>query len=171
MDSTLLLTLNQLETQQTLPTYNTLKYLHPLLHYAHTYQTIYLQFNASNKILHIDAGASYLVLPKAHSRIAGYFCLSNNDESLFSHGNGAILIECKGLRWVVSSAIEVEACGVFHNVVLSVNLCILLLSMGRPQPPTPIVTDNAVAGGFVNQNIQLKKVISWNMHLHWLKNG
>ena len=79
------------------------------------------------------------------------------------------MIECKGLRWVVSSAAEAETCGVFHNAIVGVNLRNLLIAMGHPQPPTPIITDNAVAAGFVNKNIQLKKAKSWDMHLHWLR--
>lgn len=79
------------------------------------------------------------------------------------------MIECKGLRWVVSSAAKAETCCVFHNAIVGVNLCNLLIAMGHPQPPTPIVTDDAVAAGFVNKNIQLKKAKSLDMHLHWLR--
>ena len=81
------------------------------------------------------------------------------------------MIECKGLRWVVSSAAEAETCGVSHNAIVGVILRNLLIAMGHPQLPTPIVTDNAVADGFVSKNIQLKNAKSRDMHLHWLRDG
>ena len=98
MDSIFLPTLNQLGTQQALPTQNTLKALHQLLDYVHTYQNAYLQFNASGMILHIDIDAAYLYLPKTCSRISGYFRLSDQFTSSSLHDRGDILIECKGLH-------------------------------------------------------------------------
>ena len=62
----------------------------------------------------IESDAAYLVLPKARSRIAGYFHLSNRPEKV-SHLtiNGAILIFFKDLRHVVSSSTEYETASVF----------------------------------------------------------
>ena len=42
--------------------------------------------------------------------------------------------------------------------------------MGHKQmAPTPIKTDNSTATGFVNNNMQMKKSKTWDMHLHWLR--
>ena len=82
--------------------------------YANTYPNVFLRYYASDMQLHIDTDAVNLVLTKAKSRIAGYYCLLNNDTKQYDH-NGAILIECRTLRNVVSSAAEAKTHGVFHN--------------------------------------------------------
>ena len=169
LDSSILPALNQLGTQQALPTENVKKKIHRLLDYTNTYRNPILRFYASDMILTIDSDAAYLVLPKARSRIAGYFRLLNQPNTNTFQDNGAVLIECKSLRNVVSSAAEAETNGVFHNAKIGVNLRHLLIAMGHPQPVTIIKTDNSTTNGFVNNNIQLKKSKSWDMQLHWLR--
>ncbi len=83
--------------------------------------------------------------------------------------NGAILIECKTIRHVVTSAAEAETNGVFHNAKTALALRRLLISMGHSQSPTIIRTDNSTTTGFINKNIQMKKSKSWDMNLHWLR--
>ena len=46
--------------------------------YLHTYPNAYIRFYASDMILHVDSDAAYLVAPKARSRIAGCFHLSEH---------------------------------------------------------------------------------------------
>ena len=167
LDNTILPALNQIGTEQALPTTNTKQKLRRLLDYVATYPKAYLRFYASDMLLEIDSDAAYLVLPKARSRLAGYFRLLDKNKQ-FKY-NGAILIECKTIRHVVSSAAEAETHGVFHNAKIGVNLRHLLEAMGHKQPPTPLVTDNSTTAGFVNKNIQLKKSKSWDMNLHWLR--
>ena len=51
--------------------------------------------------LHVDSDAAYLVLPKARSRIAGYFYLSKECSITMTTSppiNGSILVECKVLN-------------------------------------------------------------------------
>lgn len=167
LDNTMLPTLNDLSTEQACPTQQTKNNLHRLLDYANTYQHVALRFYASDMILHIDSDAAYLVLPQARSRIAGYFRLLTDPPH--HRDNGAILIECRGLKHVVSSAAEAETHGVFHNTKLGVNIRTILIGLGHPQPPTPINTDNSTTTGFVRNNIQMKKSKSWDMNLHWLR--
>ena len=117
-------------------------------------------------VINIDSDAAYLVLPKAHSRIAGYFRL------LDKTGNGTnapIIVECKALRNIVSSAAEAETKGVFHNAKIGVNMSNILISMGHPQPPTCIKTDNTTSESFVNKNMQMKRSKSWDIWRHWLR--
>ena len=116
-------------------------------------------------LLTINSDASYLVLPKARSRGSHYFCLVTP----LTIDNGAVLIEYKIIHYVVSSAAEVETHGILHNAPLCISLRNILISMGHPQPPTTINTDNKVAEGFTDNNIQLKKSKSWDMKLHWLQ--
>ena len=93
--------------------------------------------------LHVNSDAAYLCLPKARSRIAGYFCMLNADHNDTHPKNGAILVDCKGLHWVVSSAAEAETHGVFHNSTIALNIRNILTHMGHPQPMTLVQTDNS----------------------------
>ena len=167
LDNTILPALNQIGTEQALPTTNTKRKLKRVLDYVATYPHAQLRFYASDMLLTVDSDAAYLVLPKARSRLAGYFRFLDK-HSIYKH-NGAILIECKTIRTVVSSAAEAETHGVFHNAKIGVNLRHILQAMGHPQPPTPVITDNSTTAGFTNGNIQLKKSKSWDMNLHWLR--
>ena len=106
----------------------------------------------------IDSDAAYLVLPKARSRIAGYFRLGNKPSNKYKYkDNGAILIECHTLRHVVSSAAEAETKGVFQNAKLSLPIHHMLIAMGHPQDSTPIATDNTTTTAFVHKNMVMKK--------------
>ena len=70
-------------------------------------------------VLHIDSDTAYLVLSKVKSRITDYYYLLDNLSKLPTPRlNGIILVECKVLRNVVSSLVEVETGGVFHNAKL-----------------------------------------------------
>ncbi len=77
-------------------------------------------------ILHVDTDAAYLVLPKARSQVGGYFYLSNCMPD-YTQGtpmpNGCILVECQGLRNVISSATEAETGGTFHNAQKAIPIC------------------------------------------------
>ena len=117
--------------------------------------------------LHIDSDAAYLVAPKARSRVAGYFQLTDHPPTKLH--NGAILVECKTLRHVVSSSAEAETGGIFHNAQVAIPIRHLLIALGHPQPPTPIKTDNATANGFIHDNIHQKRSKSWDMRYYWLR--
>ena len=99
--------LNQIGAQQSQPTQRTKQKVQRLLDYANTHQDISLRFFASKMQLTVDSDAAFLVLPKAHSRVAGYFRLlyPPSDTRKYNH-NGAILIECRAIRNVVTSAAE-----------------------------------------------------------------
>ena len=121
-------------------------------------------------VLHVDSDAAYLVAPKSKSRVAGYYYLSDNPEIKNNPTlNGAIQVECKTLRHVVSSAAEAEVAGIFHNATTAVPIRILLQALQHPQPPTPLKTDNSTATGFVHDNIHQKRSKSWDMRYYWLR--
>ena len=110
----MLLALNQIGSKQACPMQKEQK-IQLLFNYAATYPNTSLCLCAYDMILHIDSNAAYLVLPKAYSCIAGYFHLASTTLSMPTHSNdnGAILIECKGLQHVVSSAAEAETYAIF----------------------------------------------------------
>lgn len=102
------------------------------------------------------------------SRIAGYFRLLNFKPTYEDNGN--ILIECKTLRSVVTSAAEAETHGVFHNARMTIMIRNILEAMGhKQQSPTQLKTDNSTAAGYVNNNMQMKRSKTWDMHLHFLR--
>ena len=80
-------------------------------------------------ILHFDTDAAYLVLPQARSRYAGFYYLSDN-MSDYAKGtpmrNGDILVECRSLRNVVSSAAEAECGGTLENAQKSIPIAHIL---------------------------------------------
>ena len=168
LDGTILPALNSISTQQAQPMEQTKKKHQRLLDYLNTYPNICLRFHASDMILKIDSDAAYLVLPKAKSRIAGYFQLSNQLPIPPLH-NAHILIEYRGLRHVVCSSSEAETAGLFQNAQVALPIRRLLIEIGHPQPATPIKTDNSTAVRFVNNNINIKKAKTWDMRMNWLR--
>ena len=171
LDSTLLTALNHIGTTQANPTQLTKQDCTRLMDYVSTYPDAYIRFHASKMILHIDSDASYLVLPKAKSRIAGYFYLSDLTPTSSTNlpPNGPILVECKTIKHVVTSAAEAEISALFHNARTAIPLRRLLIALGHPQPPTPIKVDNSTANAFVHNNITQRRSKSWDMRFHWLR--
>ena len=135
------------------------------------YPNAFIQNYASDVVLHVDSKAAYLVAPKAHSRVSEYFHLSDHPNiTKYPKLNGAILVECKILRHVVSSSAEEEVAGIFHNVGMVIPICHILQSLNHPPPPTPLKTDNSTAAGFAYNNIHQKRSKLWDMRYHWLHN-
>ena len=135
--------------------------------YVHTYPNTYIRFYASDMILDIDSDAAYLVAPKARSRVAGYYHLASiPNVTEYPRLNETILIECKTLRHVVSSAAEAETGDIFHNAQIAIPIRTLLHVLKQPQPPTPTKTDNSIACGFIHNNIHQKRSKSWDMRYY-----
>ena len=87
-----------------------------MIDYVAIYLNIVIRYYASDMKLFIDSDAAYLVLPNAKSRIARYYYLSstlplNNKLTL----NMLILVICKMLCYILSSAAEAETTSVFIN--------------------------------------------------------
>ena len=171
IDSTMLTALNDISKSQANPTEKTLEQCQRLLDYANTYQNVKVRFYASDMILNVDTDAAYLVLPKARSRLAGYFYMGHNrgTQSTLTALNGAILVECKTINHVVASAAEAETAALFHNAQMCIPIRRILEALGHHQPPTPIKTDNSTAHGFTYDNINQKRSKSWDMRYYWLR--
>ena len=131
-----------------------------LLDYAATYPCAKLRYHASDMILHVDSDAAYLVLPNAHSRIAGHYFLSSKPPLPPAPPqpapNAPILTECKYLKHVVASAAEAETGGLFYNGQTIIPIRQALEALGHVQPPTPLKTDNSTARDFVNRSLRQK---------------
>ena len=76
LDASVLPALNTISTQQNAPTKKVMEKCERLLDYVATYSNPILRFHASDMVLTAESDATYLVLPKAKSRAAGYFYLS-----------------------------------------------------------------------------------------------
>ena len=125
-----------------------------LMDYVYTYPDTYIRYKASDMALHIDNDAAYLVTPKARSRVAGYLHLSDHPTTTKTPTfNGAIHVEYKILRHVVSYAAEAEISGLYHNSQAAIPIRTILQALNHRQPPTPIKTDNSTAHGFIHNNI------------------
>ena len=149
----MLVILNNLSSQQAHPTLKTKQKLQQLMDYANTYPDVTVRFYASDIQLYIDTDAAYLVLPKARSRVAGYFRLLKHNPSP-SLDNGPILIECRTLRNVVTSAAESETHSVFYSAKQSLSIRYILETIGHIQlQPNPLRTDNSTSAGYINKNM------------------
>eukprot|EP00804_Cyclotella_cryptica_P012525 CCRYP_017709-RA/>CCRYP_017709-RA protein AED:0.38 eAED:0.38 QI:0/0/0/1/1/1/2/0/312 len=73
VDCTMLPALGSLATQQSAPTQNTMSKIHQFLDYAMTHPDAMITYRASNMILAVHSGASYLSETKARSRAGGHF--------------------------------------------------------------------------------------------------
>ena len=127
----------------------------PLLDYMATCPEAKIQFRASDMILNVHYDASYLSAAKGRSRAGGCFFLG----SLPTNGkpiklNGSIMITCKILKLVASSAAESELGALFVNTKEAKILRLTLQELGHLQPQTPIHVDNTTMIGIVNNTIK-----------------
>ena len=119
-------------------------------------------------VLHIDSNATYLVLLKAKSRIAGYyFILYYPNTNILATLNKVILVEYKRVKHVITSLAEGETAGVFHNTQTTIPIRHVLDLIGHNQLLTLIKTDNSTASSFINNNIRKKiiKVLGYELLL------
>ena len=122
--------------------------------------------------LYIDSDAAYLVVPKAKSRISGYFYLSDkfkqSRENLIPKINAPIHIECHVLKHVVSSAAESGISAIFHNCIIAISLRIMLEALGHQQIIIPLKTNNSTVEAFSNSTLKEKGSKAWDMRLYWI---
>jgi hypothetical protein len=77
IDSTILVPISTLASQQAHGTNATMIALTQLLNYAATNPEATILYSASDMVLHVSSEASYLTAPEARSRAAGYHYLSS----------------------------------------------------------------------------------------------
>jgi hypothetical protein len=173
LDLIILTALNSIAETQAPPTAPTMQQCTQLLDYLSWHpKNTEIEFVASDMQLWVHGDATYLVATKAHSRIAGYFFLSDILEKplqLHPRHNATIHVECRLLKHVVASAAESETGALFHNRQLAIPLVITLEELEHVQKCTPLITDNSTSAGFVNDTIKQRKSKSWDMRFHWLK--
>jgi hypothetical protein len=105
-------------------------------------------------ILHIHSDTSYLSENKAKSRAGGFFYMGRNTKTDKKLTNIAILIICKVLKHLMSSAAEAEIGAVFINAKEGAVLRTTLEELGHKLPPTPMETDDNNSTGYSNGKIK-----------------
>ena len=169
VDNTLLIGLSAIASEQANPTQRTKERCDQLLDYVATHPNATVRFRASNMILNIHSDASYLSEPNARSRIAGHYFLGDvptNDTPI--QLNGAILVFCGILKFVVASAAEAELGALFLNCKEGKILRLVLQELGHKQPPTPVHCDNATAAGIANDTVKKQRSRSMEMRFFWV---
>jgi hypothetical protein len=155
VDSTMLVALGSLATQQANPTKNTMAKVTQFLDYAATHPDAIATYHASDMVLAGHSNASYLSESNARSQVGGHFFMSNNTAK--PPNNGDILTTAQTIKAVMSLAAEAKVGALYINCREAVPARQTLKSRGHPQPPTPMQTDNTTALGVVNNNV-LKKL-------------
>jgi hypothetical protein len=175
VDSVMLVALNTLASQQSKGTRATLLALTQLLNYAATHPDACVLFVASDMCLHTSSDASYLSVPKARSRAAGFHYLNDHPRDPNAPPlptdpeppiNGAIHVCTQMLKNVLSSASEAELAALFHTGKEACPLRACLEELGHPQPPAPIQTDNSTAAGIANNSVKQKRSKAIDMRFH-----
>jgi hypothetical protein len=178
VDCTMIPAIGTIARQEANATTATMRAINQMLNYCATHPDAVVCYHSSNMILWTERDASYLSKTKAQSRATGYHFLSNkppnpdqppapNDPS--PPMNGAIVVPCKVMREVLSSASEAELAALFYNGKEGAPLCITLEEFGHKQPPTPIVTDNSTASGITNESIKQKRSKATDMRFYWIR--
>ena len=123
-------------------------------------------------ILMTDTDATYLVLPEARSRIAGYYYFTNRMLD-YSKGNPTtnfpILTEFNTLKTVVSASSEAETGGTFEKAQNVIPLKYIIKKVYLYQQPTkgsPIITKNITSQGILTRFIKPRKSKTWDMRYH-----
>jgi hypothetical protein len=98
---------------------------------------------------HLDAG--FLNVTNSHSHTGAHIFLSENE--LFPQFNGAVLSIAQIIKFVMASATESELAAHFVMAREMIPHRQTLISMGWPEPKSPIQTDNSTATGVTNKTI------------------
>ena len=135
VDSTMLVALSALASEQAIPTENTMKKVMLFLNYVASQDEAVMTYHASNMVLAYPSNDSYLSEPGACS-CAGGNCFLSNDDTMPAN-NGAMLNIAQTIKAVMTSAAEEEIGAMFINAREAVPHQMTLINMGHPQPQQP----------------------------------
>jgi hypothetical protein len=169
VDTTLIMPINVLASEQSNATGITTDKVIKLLNYCNTHPDTKIQYHASDMILHIHCDASHLSENESKSRAGGFFYMGNTTKNDKKLTNRAISIVSKVLKHVMSSAAKAEIGALFINAKEGAFLRTTLEELGHKQPPTPMETDNTTATGYSNGTIKQKRTKAMDMRFYWIK--
>ena len=168
VDPTLLVSISDLETQQTKETQITIMNLNQLLDYCCDFPNSTIRYTKSDMILKVHSDSGYLNVVGDKSRVGVYFYMgnepcNNNDKNVGYLTNATIL------RNIMSSSSEEEYGAHFVNSRLALPLIMVLENLGHSQPPTPIFMDNMTSKGLYNDSLKLGQSKFMDMRFHWIR--
>jgi hypothetical protein len=131
-DSTMLVALNAIATQQASPTQKTMERVKQLLDYCASQEEVVLTYHASNMVLAIHSDAGYLNESKAQSRAGGHFFLSSDIRN--PPNNGAVMTIAQIIDAVMLLAAEAELGALYIDAKEALHMRRILQEMGHPQP-------------------------------------
>jgi hypothetical protein len=114
---------------------------------------------------HLDAG--FLNKTKFRSCAGAHIFLSENKP--FLRFNGAALSISQIIKFVMALTTESEVAALFVTARKMIPHRQTLISMGWPQPKSPIQTDNSTAAGVTNKTIVPCRAKMMNMRFWWLR--
>ena len=166
VNNKLLVVLSAIGAQQAAATEYTASAIYQPLEYVATYPNDGILFRKSDMILARHADAEFLNESRAISRAGAHIFLSENEPK--PKLNGPILTIVQIIKTVMASAAEAEMAALFGTANKMIPLLHTIIQIGRPQPQTPIQTDNSTLVGFTNKTIVNKAIKSSDMKLWWL---
>ena len=176
IDTTMLAAISSIATNMSTATAKDLHFrMKQFLDYAATHPNAKIRYTASAMKLWIHSDASYLSEPKARSRAGGFYYLSDAPKcpvdatSPSPPLNGSILVLCKIIDAIMSSAQEAETGAAFLNTREAIPIKDTLEELGHPQGPIPIQLDNKCAVGIINDTMTQRRSKPMDMRFYWLK--
>ena len=169
IDSTTLMAINAISSDQVTGTTTTADAVTWLLDYAATYPNATIHYKASKMILRIHSDASYQLDTESHSHAGGHLFLVSNNHTDTSEKNSAIHTTCEIIKNVMSAASEAECGATFINCKAVVPLRITLEEMGHEKPPTPVQIYNSTTEGIMNSTMQQKRPKAMDMRFYWIQ--
>ena len=120
-------------------------------------------------VLWVDSDASYLSEPKARSRSAGIFYLSDppkGDPIQAPPLNGPIFALVLIMKNVLGSAMEAKVGALYNNAREACPMRVTLEELGHLQPPTPLKVDNQTVVDFTQGTMKHKRSKAIDMQFH-----
>jgi hypothetical protein len=167
VDNKLLVALSAIAAQQSCATIATKQAVHLLLDYVATYPSDGIIYQASDMVLYAHSDAGFLNRTNSRSCAGAHIFLSENKP--FLHFNGAVLSIAQIIKFVVALAAKSELAALFVMAREMIPHRQTLISMGWPQPKSPIQTDNSTAAGVTNKTIVPRQAKMMDMRFWWLR--
>jgi hypothetical protein len=169
VDPLMFCAVSKLGSRQAKPTAALMKLVNHFLAYAYTWSDASITYYASDMKLYCYSDASYLSETHARSRAGAIYYLGRNIHDSNLPINGCIDSLSTIISTVVNAASEAEFAGQYEGGCHGTPLRSYCYDMGYPQPPTPIINDNAAAIGFANESLKQKRSRSNNMKWNWIQ--
>jgi hypothetical protein len=118
-------------------------------------------------ILCAHSNVGFLNETNSHSRARAHIFLSENKP--FPHFNDAVLSIAQTIKFVMASAAKSELAALFVTAREMIPHRQTLISMGWPQPKSPIQTDNSTAAGVINKTIVPRRAKMMDMRFWWFR--